>query len=176
MPPALHRHRRAATVCAIALITGLAAGTSSVVASNRPRSSGSLEGGWRARVTFTTGPLKGVPFQFLLTYAAGNGMVESSNLDESPPVPPAYGTWQQTGRHTYKNTYVFWTTKIANPHDLTQGWTFAGSGLLTEKITLANAGNAYESTITYRLYDATDKPLPGQSGTGHASARRITIR
>ena len=84
--------------------------------------------GWRSRVTFTSGPFKGVPFQFLITYSAGGGMVESSNFDESPPVPPAYGSWGRTGDNTFKTTYIFWTTKAVAGSDASKGWTFSGSG------------------------------------------------
>jgi hypothetical protein len=156
-------------------VTGLGAGA---LAASGHRNSGasSLVGAWRAHVTFTTGPLKGIPFQFLLTYAAGGGMVESSNLDENPPVPPAYGAWRSAGTRRLKSKYIFWTTKVADPTDLTQGWTFAGSGVLEEHITLSRDGNAYTSAITYQLYDTRDMPLVGQAGTGRVHATRITVR
>ncbi len=131
----------------------------------------SLEGGWRSHVTFTSGPFKGVPFQFLITYSAGGGMVESSNFDEVPPVPPAYGSWGKTGANTFKNTYIFWTTK----GDASKGWTFSGSGILNEDITLSAAGDSYTSTIHYQLYDRKDQPVTGQSGDGTTKASRIII-
>lgn len=138
---------------------------------NASKTAPSLEGGWRAHVGFTSGPLKGVPFQFLITYAAGGGMVESSNFDEAPPVPPAYGSWGRTGTNTFKSSYVFWTTKAAGA----QGWTFSGSGVLDETISLDATGDAYTSTIHYQLYDDKDNPLTGQAGDGTVRASRIIV-
>jgi len=135
----------------------------------------SLEGGWRAHVTFASGPLKGVPFQFLITYSAGGGMVESSNFDEVPPVPPAYGSWGRTGPSNFKSTYIFWTTKTANAKDFTKGWTFSGIGVLNENISLSKTGDAYTSSISYQLFDTKDQPLTGQSGTGAITASRIIV-
>jgi hypothetical protein len=135
----------------------------------------SLEGGWRSRVTFTSGPFKGRPFQFLITYSAGGGMIESSNYDESPPVPPAYGSWGRTGQNAFKSTYIFWTTKPVAAGDAAKGWTFSGSGILSESITIAGTGDAYTSTISYQLYDTSDNPLPGQAGNGSATASRIIV-
>jgi len=136
----------------------------------RPYRRPSLEGGWRAHVTFLSGPLKGVPYQFLITYAAGGGMVESSNFDEVPPVPPAYGSSGRTGPSNFKSTYVFFTTR-----PVSKGWTYAGVGVLNENISLSRTGDAYASSISYQLFDAADKPLAGQSGTGSVSASRIIV-
>jgi hypothetical protein len=135
-------------------------------ASDRP----SLEGGWRTRVTFTSGPLKGRPYQFLITYSAGGGMTASSNFDRNPP---AYGSWGQIRGSNFKNTYMFWTANAANP--AAPGGTFSGSGVLTEDITLSEEGDSYTSRISYQLYDARDQPLSGQSGNGTVNASRIIV-
>jgi len=159
-------------IAAVTFLTCVACGRGSAPpASSQP----SLEGGWRAHVAFASGPLKGVPFQFLITYSAGGGLVESSNFDESPPVPPAYGSWGKTGGNTFKTTYIFWTTKAVATGDATKGWTFSGSGVLSESIALAGSGDAYTSTISYQLYDSKDQALNGQSGTGTAKASRIIV-
>jgi hypothetical protein len=160
-------------VAVLAVLTGGACSKSTPSAA-KP-SAPSLEGGWRAHVTFASGPLKGVPFQFLITYAAGGGMVESSNFDEVPPVPPAYGSWARTGPQNFKSTYVFFATKTANAKDVTKGWTFSGVGVLNENIAQGKTGDAYSSSISYQLFDAEDKPLTGQSGTGSVTASRIII-
>jgi hypothetical protein len=163
--------RRIAAVVVLLVCAACGGGKNAAPRSAPP----SLEGGWRSHVTFTSGPFKGVPFQFLITYSAGGGMVESSNFDESPPVTPAYGSWGRTGANTFKNTYVFWTSKAVAPLDATRGWTFSGSGILNEDITLTAAGDSYTSTISYQLYDTKDQPLAGQSGTGTSTASRIIV-
>ena len=134
-----------------------------------------LLGAWRAHVAIDSGPLAGVPFQFLLAYAAGGGMVESSNFDEAPPVPPAYGSWVATGQRTFRSTYLFFTTSPpGSPNTLaTAGWSFSGTGKLREQITLGRDGSTYSSRLYYQLFDANDKALPGQLGAGHATASRI---
>jgi hypothetical protein len=162
---------RWAALALAVVIAGCGGGRPETSRPERP----SLAGAWRAHVTFVSGPLKGVPFQFLITYAAGGGMVESSNFDEVPPVPPAYGSWARTGPSNFKSTYVFWTTKTANAKDFTKGWTFAGVGVLNENIALGKTGDAYSSSISYQLFDAEDKPLAGQSGTGSVTASRIIV-
>jgi hypothetical protein len=133
-----------------------------------------LEGGWRARVTIASGPIQGVG-QFLFTYARGGGLVESSNFDEMPPVPPAYGSWVNTRGQTFQSTYVFFTTVLADANDVGAGWQFSGSGKIKESIQLRNDGDTYSSDLTYQLFDTEDQPLRGQSGVGKALARRIRV-
>ena len=157
---------------AIALLACMACGGGNKPAAAKAQS---LEGAWRSHVTFTSGPFKGVPFQFLITYAAGGGLVESSNFDESPPVPPAYGSWGRTGANAFKSTYIFWTSKAAAPGDATKGWTFSGSGILSENIRLSSTGDSYTSGIAYQLYDAKDQPIAGQTGIGTSTASRIIV-
>jgi hypothetical protein len=159
---------------ALALVVAIAGcGGGRPEATSRPERP-SLEGGWRAHVTFGSGPLKGVPFQFLIMYAAGGGMVESSNFDEVPPIPPAYGSWGRTGPSNFKSTYIFWTTKTANAKD-SKVWTFSGLGVLNENISLGKTGDAYTSSISYQLFNTKDEPLSGQSGTGSVTASRIIV-
>jgi hypothetical protein len=134
----------------------------------------SLEGGWRAQVTIESGPLIGLQ-QFLLVYSAGGGMVESSNFDEVPPVPPAYGSWAATGDGNFRSTYVFFTTEQIDSCNPGAGWAFSGSGKLREAITVATTGNDYTSRLSYELFDTSDKLLPGQSGEGHSVACRIAV-
>jgi hypothetical protein len=154
----------------IALVVLLVCVACSKASAPKATAQPSLEGAWRSHVTFTSGPLKGIPFQFLITYAAGGGLVESSNFDESPPVLPAYGSWGRLGPTSFKSTYIFWTTSTAP-----KGWTFSGSGILSENITIAKTGDAYASAIAYQLFDTKDVAIPGQSGTGSATASRIIV-
>jgi hypothetical protein len=169
------RHFLGRTTAAVGLIgAGTMFGTPSP-AGAEPDDRWGLLGAWRARVTIDSGPLAGIPFQFLVTYAAGGGMVESSNFDEATPVPPAYGSWVATGPWTFRSTYVFFTTNPpSDPGTLpTAGWAFSGSGKLREQITIAHDGTTYTSHLYYQLYDTTDNALPGQSGAAHAMATRI---
>jgi hypothetical protein len=135
---------------------------------------GGLEGGWRVRVTIETGPFAGSQ-QFLVVYSAGGGMVESSNFDEEPPVPPAYGSWVAIGESRFRSTYVFFTTEPVDRPDAAAGWGFSGSGKFKESITVGPGGDDYTSRLSYELYDTTDERLAGQSGEGYAVGRRIIV-
>ena len=171
--PRLTDMKRTARSLLAVLVLSAAAACNGASESDRPEQS--LEGGWRTRVSFGTGPLKGRPYQFLVTYSAGGGMVASSNFDQSPPVAPAYGSWGRIRERTFKNTYMFWTTKPASPGDAARGWTFSGSGVLTEDISLSSNGDTYTSRVSYQLFDAGDQPLAGQTGSGTATGSRIIV-
>ena len=145
----------------LAIILGAAAcarGGERAATDGRP----SLEGGWRARVTFASGPLKGRPYQFLITYSRGGGLVASSNVDDKP----AYGSWGRVGDRSFKATYTLWT-QSANR--------FSGSGVFSENITLSETGDAYSAGISYQFFDANDRPLAGQTGSGTVTASRIIV-
>jgi hypothetical protein len=133
-----------------------------------------LEGSWRVEVTIATGPFVGVQ-QFLVMYSAGGGMVESSNFDEMPPVPPAYGSWEATGESTFRSTYVFFTTESVDGQNPGAGWAHSGSGKFQESITVGPNRLDYTSRLSYQLYDVADQPLPQQSGDGFGIGRRIVV-
>lgn len=96
----------------------------------------------------------------MLVFNKGGTMVESSNYDAAPPVPPAYGIWRKTGTNRFEAKYVFYTPKPpAKFEDISSGggWMPAGKGILTEKIVLATNGQSYRSTFTMKMYDAKGK-------------------
>jgi hypothetical protein len=134
-----------------------------------------LVGAWRSGVQFGDGVLAPVKnLEFLYVYNSGGTMTESSNYDATPPVPPAYGEWRRTGAGRFESKYTFFTT--SPPPEVKSlatggGWLPAGSGVLTEKITLAADGRAYDATMTLALFDLAGKPVPG-GGTATVRARR----
>jgi hypothetical protein len=131
-----------------------------------------LVGAWRGKVQFTNGAYAAVKdLEFLYVFNEGGTMLESSNYDGSPPVAPAYGAWRSTGPRTFAARYeYFWTKPPANFDELAKGggWAPGGRGVLTQSITLAADGNAFDSTIRYEVFDAQGKPTdPASSATGH---------
>ena len=79
----------------------------------------------------------------MYVFNAGGTMTESSNYDGAPPVPPAYGVWRKVGSRQYELKYAFYVTKApATFDDIAKGggWSPAGMGVFTEKITLADDG------------------------------------
>ena len=133
-----------------------------------------LVGAWRSSVQFSGGvfaPVKDLEFMYV--FNPGGTMTESSNYDASPPAPPAYGEWRQTGAGRFEAKYTFFTT--SPPSDLRSlptggGWPPAGSGVLTERIQLAADGRSYDSRMTLELFDMAGKPVTGGGeATVHAT-------
>jgi hypothetical protein len=68
--------------------------------------------------------------------------------------------------------YAFYITKApASFDDIAKGggWSPAGSGVFTEKITLADDGKSYKAAIVYAAFDPSGKPAEGggeADGTG----------
>lgn len=126
-------------------------------------SSARLEGAWRSRVQFASGDMAAAKdLEFLYVFNRGGTMTESSNYDSAPPVPPAYGVWRSLGGGVFETVYVFYTTRPPEQaSQIAQGWTPAGRGELTERITLSSDGNSFESSIQLQLFDASGKPVPG---------------
>ncbi len=135
-----------------------------------------LVGAWRSEVQFTTGSFASIKdLQFLYTFNAGGTMNESSNYDASPPVPPAYGEWRETGQDRYEARYLFFASRpLQKLDDLSRsgGWAPGGYGVLRERITLAADHQSYESTITLQMFDATGKAA---EGGGQANAHGLRL-
>ena len=125
------------------------------------QSNAGIVGAWNSKVQFTTGAFKTVKdLEFLMVFTQGGTMVESSNYDAAPPVPPAYGIWRKTGGNRYEAKYIFYVTKAPKAFDEIAnagGWMPDGRGVLIEKIELARNGQSYNSKLTMKLYDVKGK-------------------
>ncbi len=136
-----------------------------------------LVGAWKGQVQFKTGAFAAVKdLDFLYVFNAGGTMTESSNYDAMPPVTPAYGAWKKTGPKQYETRYVYyWTKPPAALDEITKGggWAPGGHGVLTQKITLSDDGNSFDSTIKYEVFDQAGKPT---DPTSEASARGVRIK
>jgi hypothetical protein len=88
-------------------------------------------------------------------------------------MPPAYGEWRPTGAGRFEAKYTFFTTRP--PSDVKSlvtggGWLPAGSGVLTERITLAADGRSYDSQLTLEMFDMAGRPVAGGGeATVHAT-------
>ena len=126
-----------------------------------------LVGAWRGKVQFKTGALAALhDLEFMYVFNAGGTMTESSNYDGSPPVPPAYGVWKQTGPRQYEARYSFFITKAPGTFEEIAaggGWTPAGRGVLVESITVSEDGKTFRSATRYDAFDPAGAPT--ETGT-----------
>ncbi|RFC41880.1 MAG: hypothetical protein DUW69_002520 [Verrucomicrobia bacterium] len=159
------------------MIALLASSCTTVINTKTGTDVGDLVGAWRGKVQFKTGAFAAVTdLDFLYVFNAGGTMTESSNYDAMPPVTPAYGVWKKTGPRQYEAKYVYyWTKPPAALDEITKGggWSPGGHGVLSQKITVSEDGNTFDSTLTYEVFDQAGKPTdPGSE----ASAKGARIK
>ncbi len=158
----------AVTLLASIFVTGCQTGSG--------KAGNGLAGAWHGKVSGTSGLLasmKGIEFMYV--FNADGTMTESSNYDSYPPGPPAYGVWRKVGTGQYEAKYlVFLTKPVAILDEIAKGggWLPNGHGVLTQKITLSQDGNGFESTIKFDLFDLDGKTVEG-GGDGTAQGERI---
>ncbi len=133
-----------------------------------------LVGAWRSHVQFTSGPFAPVrDLDFMYAFHPDGTLLESSNYDAAPPVPPAYGVWRQTAPGQFEAHYEFFTTQPpARGGDLSGGWAPLGRGVLTETISLAADGKSFTSRLHLVLLDAQGAPT-GDTGDAETQGVRI---
>jgi hypothetical protein len=137
--------------------------------------SSSIAGAWTSKVEFRSGALAAYEgLEFMLVFGEGGTLTESSNYDAAPPVPPAYGTWTETGPNRFRARYEFFVTRAATEDEAEAaggGWMPNGHGVLFEEIELAPDGRSFASTIRCDFFDAAGKPAEG-GGSGVARGAR----
>ncbi len=159
-------------ICAAALVVGLC---SSFIRADTGKTD-DVTGAWRAKIQIMSGVYAEVKdLEFMYAFNAGGTMTESSNYDAAPPGPPAYGIWQKTGARQYEAKYMVWQTtadSIQNEIAKGGGWVPDGYGVLTEKMTLSQDGNSFESSLVFEIFDQQGK-LTTRGGEGVGKAERI---
>jgi hypothetical protein len=160
------------------LIALLTSSCTTVINSKTTTDADGLVGAWRGHVQFKTGAFAAVTdLDFLYAFHAGGTMMESSNYDAMPPVTPAYGLWKKTGPRQYETRYVYyWTKPPAALDEITKGggWSPGGYGVLTQKITLSDDANAFDSTLKYEVFDQAGESTD-PSSVATAKGTRIKL-
>ncbi|MFO1401698.1 MAG: hypothetical protein U1F30_10900 [Steroidobacteraceae bacterium] len=161
------------------LVAGILCACAACAPAAKPAAEGpTLAGAWQSSVQFQSGAFAGVKdLAFMYAYAADGTLLESSNYDAAPPVPPAYGNWRHVSGNQFEAHYAFFTTRQATAAEAAAasgGWLPAGHGELAERITLAADGQSYEATITVALFDAAGKAVEG-GGAGTVHAQRMAF-
>lgn len=127
----------------------------------------SLVGAWRSRVQFSSGAFAAVGnLEFMYLFNPGGTLLESSNYDAAPPVPPAFGVWRKISPNHYEARYVFFLSKAPKAFEdlaASGGWLPGGSGVLVEKISLSQDGKTFSSTIRLAIFDEAGKPTENGS-------------
>jgi hypothetical protein len=145
----------------------------------KQKNDSALIGAWKSKIQFENGSLAPIKdLQFLYTFNSGGTMIESSNYDAAPPVPPGYGIWRATGHNQYEVKYEFFLTRPASPTEAASasgGWLPAGHGVLVESLSVSEDGNSFTSKIRYDMFDQAGRPIPG-GGTAMARAVRLTFK
>lgn len=133
-----------------------------------------LVGAWRSRIAFESGAFAQIKnLEFMYVFNAGGTLTESSNYDQAPPVPPAYGVWREVGPSEFEAKYFFYLTRP--PYRVEQliageGWAPDGHGEFLERIRLSPDGKSFESTMTYQPFDSAGRPAMGEGkATGHGT-------
>lgn len=117
------------------------------------------EGSWMVTVTITAGTPQ-PPFQALITYGAGGGLVETD-----PGNSPGHGSWVSTGANTFAFTFVNLTfDSTGNP---------TGTVKVREAATLSQGGDAYSGAGTVDQFDVNGKLITSRSL--ETQARRILV-
>jgi len=143
---------------------------------DRATESAPLVGAWRSTIQFESGAfaeIKGLEFMYL--FNAGGTLIESSNYDSAPPVPPAYGVWRTVGSNEFEAKYEFFSTATSDPESFAKGagWIPAGRGVFTERIKLSPDEHTFTSTIHYELFGLQNESV---TGGGDATAMGVRIR
>jgi hypothetical protein len=134
-----------------------------------------LVGAWRTKVQFKGGALADLhDLEFMYAFNAGGTLTQSSNYDGTPPVPPGYGVWRQTGSRTFELRYAFYAPAKFVKSGRAAAWVPSGRGLYTETLELSLDGRTYNSRVVYDLVDPTGSPIPG-GGEGEAKGSRTTF-
>ena len=134
-----------------------------------------LTGAWRTRVQFSGGALADLhDLEFMYSFNAGGTLTQSSNYDGTPPVPPAYGVWRQTGARRFELKYAFYAPAKFVKHGRTAAWVPSGRGLYRETLELSPDAKTYSSHITYEFVGPSGAPIAG-GGEGEAKGDRTSF-
>ncbi len=134
-----------------------------------------LVGSWRTKVQFKEGALSDLhDLEFMYSFNEGGTLTQSSNYDGTPPVPPGYGLWRQTGPRTFELRYAFYAPAKFVKSGRKAAWVPTGRGLYKETMEISADEKSYHSRIVYDLVDPKGAPIPG-GGEGEASGIRTTF-
>lgn len=114
---------------------------SAALAQTTPAGTQSLQGGWRTTIT-----LQGnAPFQGLVTFDAGGGLVDTQQIDLSQQGTPGIGSWASTGGSAFALNFF----KIAS--DNKGNLKFTVRFAIT--IQLSGDQNAFQGSGTFTVFD-----------------------
>ena len=163
------------TICAAALLMSL---FSTFTCADASKIDNDLAGAWRGKVQIMSGTFASITdLEFMYVFNVGGTLTESSNYDAAPPGPPAYGVWRRTGARHYEAKYLVFQTKAVSILDeITKGggWAPDGYGVLSEKITLSEDGDVFDSTIKFEIFDQQGT-ITARGGEGVVKGKRIKL-
>ena len=136
-----------------------------------------LIGSWRASVQFETGPYSEIKdLNFMYIFNSDGTMLESSNYDAAPPVPPAYGIWRSLGEHQFEAKYEFYVTRVPDTSEhlpAGTGWLPGGFGRLVDTISIESDGHSFSSRTHLTMYNTGDSVTGDDIAVGHGTKMRF---
>ena len=144
------------TVLAVLAVPSLAAARTGKSHSH-DRGHAAIVGTWSADVT----PDQGPPLKAVLTFTRGGGLIET----ESDAPGTGQGAWKRIGPNRFAfafQTFIF--TPTGDP---------AGMVVVRSVVTLTN--DTLAGPFKFDVLDPAGAPVPGQSGSGTATATRFVI-
>ena len=135
-----------------------------------------LVGAWRTKVQFKGGILSDLhDLEFMYAFNVGGTLTQSSNYDGTPPVPPGYGVWRQTGPRRFELKYAFYApARFVKAGRRRAAWVPGGRGLYSETLEISPDAKSYTSHIMYELVNPAGAPIPG-GGEGEAVGARTSF-
>lgn len=162
---------------AVLAVVGLI-GSSTIQSQASPKlNSSELVGSWRAKVQFLDGPYSSIKdLEFMYLFHSDGTMLESSNYDAAPPVPPAYGIWRPIGEHKFEAKYEFYPTRYPDTSEHLPegtGWLPGGRGVLVDTISVASDGQTFSSRTHLTMYNTGDSVVDVSRADGHGSRMKF---
>ena len=141
-PNRRHILKRAGTLGALAALFSPSAAFAQTTAGNAP----GLTGGWKTTIT-----LQGsAPFQGLVSFDAGGGLVDTQQIDLSQQGTPGIGSWVSTGGGSFALKFF----KIASDNKGNLNFTVG----FDITIQLSADQNSFQGSGTFTVFDPNGNP------------------
>ena len=156
----------AMALTALVIVVALLAATVNQSQAAKGVGSKALEGSWDIRLTSASNSIP--PFDELITFTSGGGMVETNNAFPPAAASSGHGTWEFAGDQTFK--FTFYKLLFLGP----QGQ-FTGRLRVRGTIVLNGPDSWTGLPATVDLLDPAGNVIPNTTDFVSAEATRIAV-